>query len=1002
MEKFETLYLKLNSAQKEAVDAIEGPVMVIAGPGTGKTSILTLRIANILKKTDTRPEQILALTFTESGVQSMRAKLIEIMGAEAYKVNIHTFHGFANVQIKRFGDVFPRIIASENISEIQKAALVEEIIDTHSFKILRPYGDPHYYVSSIISSIQHLKRENMTVDDFTKYIEKREAEFNSSDDLYYESGVHQGKMKGKYASVQKQIEKNKELLVAYEEYENALVKQKLYDYEDMLLELIKAMREKNDFLLMLQEEYQYFLADEHQDANNAQNAILELLASFHESPNLFVVGDEKQAIFRFQGASLQNFLYFKEKYSNVELINLVENYRSTQTILDASHSLISHSEGEKIGRVELQANVPHAAHPIIVAEFSTEEIERKWIAKEVRKLIESGVSPCQVAVLFRKNREADALASAFNSEGIAYALFTDQDILEDHEVRKLILILEAINDPLQEGYVGEIMFFDLFDLPLVEVHDSFRKSRTERKPLLEILRTHALADSKMKEFHYLLLSLASSAKNTDLITFFESLLSKTGYSTYLVVGTDGRAHHPLRNLASFEVFLNEVKRFAQNNRGARLSDFLEYLRRLEKYHIRVKSSIFSKDQDKVVLMTAHKSKGLEFEYVFVTGVTEAMWGNTRDNKKFDLPFASSSHIDDDRRLFYVALTRAKKKAIISYGTSESDGRTLLPSQFILTIDPTLVEKPDFSKAEEEIRKQSAMPDFVSPKESILDKEYLRKIFLSEHFSVTSLNNFLSCPIKYFFNNLIRIPQLQTKHQMYGTAIHDTLRIFQGRLTALDDHVTKEDLLTLFEKEIRSKPLSKIDFEESMNKGRKSLSGYFDTYKNSWKTNVFSEYAVTGIEIPILGTEHVVTLRGIIDKIELGKVDRHVKQTVHVVDYKTSKPKSRNEIEGNTKNANGDYKRQLLFYKLLLNGNKKEDALYFMKTGEIDFIEPDEKGNYLKELFDIEDEEVRELRTCIEDTLKEIYTFDFFDKGCLKGDCESCHLLKRVRISSINS
>lgn len=992
MDRFSQLYAKLNLPQKQAVDTVEGPVMVIAGPGTGKTSILTLRIANILKKTDTRPEQILALTFTESGAQSMRAKLIDIMGAEAYKVNISTFHGFANLQIKRYPDFFPRIISSEHATDIDKAGIIEHIIDSHPFTILRPYGDPHYYVSSIISSIQHLKRENMKTDDFEMYIKEQQTNFASIDDVYYESGAHKGKMKGKYAGIEKNIEKNKELLFVYQQYEKALAERKLYDFEDMLLELIKAMREHSDFLLTLQEEYQYLLADEHQDANNSQNTILELLASFHESPNLFVVGDEKQAIFRFQGASLQNFLYFKEKYSDVTLINLSDNYRSTQTILDASHSLIGHTKESSGERVELQAKSAHSLEPIEIAELSSGNVERHWVAKQVQKLIESGVEPGEIAILFRQNREADALTNAFNAQGIPYTLFTDQDMLSDHEVRKLILILSAINDPQQETKLGEIMFFSIFNLPLTTIHEIFRKSRTERKSLLEILSTFSLSSSQpssLKEFYENIVFLASRAKNEDLISFFGTFLNKTGYSTHLVVNSK---HNPLKNLSAFEAFLNEVKRFAETNRSARLGDFLEYIQRLEKYNLRIKTNTFSKDRDKVVLMTAHKSKGLEFEYVFITGVNDGVWGNTRDRKKFDLPLTSSSSLDDDRRLFYVALTRAKKKVFISYGVVGTDGKTLLPSQFSLEIDSIHTKKSDVTSFENEMKNYSSVVDFNTPQQSLFDKDYLRKLFLSEHFSVTALNNFLSCPIKYLFNNLIRIPQLQTKHQMYGTAVHDTLRL----IMANPNGISKTEMLEIFEKEIRKKPLSKLDFEESLAKGKVALSGYYDSYHKIWKTNILSEYSVTGVSVDIPGTEHVITLRGIIDKIELTKEDTYEPQTVHVVDYKTSKPKSRNDIYGKTKNGDGNYFRQLVFYKLLLEGSTEEKKLiYTMKTGEIDFIEPDEKGRYHKEVFEIEKEHVTELKSCIQDVLGEIYKFEFFERGCKDKDCEGCAIFAKL-------
>ncbi len=344
--EFENLYKKLNPEQKKAVDTIDGPVMVIAGPGTGKTQILTLRIANILQKTDVGPDSILALTFTESGTHTMRRRLAETIGSAAYKVNIFTFHGFCNEIIKAYPEEFPRIVGASSITDIDQIRIMEEVILSLKLERLKPYGDPLYYLRPVMSQIKDLKREDIDPLELEKIIIKQEEDFNTITDLYYDKGAYKGKMKGKYKDLEKNIEKSKDLLIVYRAYEEALKQSKVFDYEDMIMEVVRVLRKNQDLLLRLQEKYQYILADEHQDANQAQNHILELLSSFFDNPNLFIVGDEKQAIFRFQGASLENFLYFKKLYPRAALIRLERNYRSTQSILDAAHSLIQKNKVE--------------------------------------------------------------------------------------------------------------------------------------------------------------------------------------------------------------------------------------------------------------------------------------------------------------------------------------------------------------------------------------------------------------------------------------------------------------------------------------------------------------------------------------------------------------------------------------------------------------------------------------------------------------------------------
>src|SRR3989338_8671386 len=233
--EFKNYYERLNPKQKEAVDEIDGPVMVVAGPGTGKTQILTLRIANILEKTDTPPEAILALTYTESGVASMRSRLSEMIGSSAYRVTISTFHGFANNIIRNYPEEFPYIVGANSITDVDQYKIMEEIITTSELSMLRPFGDTFYYLRSALSTINKLKQEGVGPEKFEGIIQDEEKKFALIDDLYYDKGAHKGKMKGKYQDMQKHINKNKELSILYHAYQKALRDRKMYDYSDMIM-----------------------------------------------------------------------------------------------------------------------------------------------------------------------------------------------------------------------------------------------------------------------------------------------------------------------------------------------------------------------------------------------------------------------------------------------------------------------------------------------------------------------------------------------------------------------------------------------------------------------------------------------------------------------------------------------------------------------------------------------------------------------------------------------
>lgn len=962
---FESDYKRLNKAQKQAVDTIEGPVMVIAGPGTGKTSILTLRIANILKKTDTAPENILALTFTESGAYAMRKKLVEIIGTAAYKVVISTFHGFCNDTIKQYPERFPRIIGSAAITDVDQFAIMEKIIETSELELLRPYGDPFFYIRPALGEIRKLKREAVSVEDFKASIEKQEKDFDDEPEKIHTKGAHKGKMKGEFVKLAEQIKKNKELLLLYGAYEKALIEGKYYDFEDMIVEVVKTLKNDEDILLILQESFQYILADEHQDANNAQNAILELLSNFHENPNLFIVGDEKQAVFRFQGASLENFLYFQKLYPKAVLVKLEENYRSTQSILDASHSLISNNSSSLVP-VKLAARGETGAAPIQIHEFLNSDSEHRFIAEEIQKKIKKGISPEQIAVLYRNNNDAFAVSYALEKLCIPFRVESDNDILKDPEIRKILLILESIHNLADENLLAKVLFIDFFELDPLMVYKTLQIARHEKKKLYEVVGIE-FPDIALK-----LSSWASLAHNQPFIKTFETIVRESNFLTSAL-----KSENSFERLATLEAFFDEIRRLAGTRKEYFVADFVVHLNRVREHGILTKAGTQNMKKG-VRLMTAHRSKGLEFEYVYITNVYDGHWGNKTTRNFFHIPVVSGSSaagIDDERRLFYVALTRARKEVFITYAKEGNEGREQLPAQFIGEIDEKL---KTFESHSDTVSITDRFSASAKPEnKTVSNKEYLQSLFLEQGLSVTALNNYLKCPWEYFFVNLIRVPKAQNKHQMYGTAVHETLRTFFDKYR-IEEDLDKEEFLKIFEFNLNKLPISPVDFEDTLKKGKKALGGYYDTYKGTWPRNLLTEYNIRGTHIDSQVGD--ILLKGNLDKVEFLN-DRDV----NVIDYKTGKPKSK---------VDENYHRQLVFYKLLLDLDEKKK--YIMKSGELDFVEPDDKGKYKKVRYEITDEEVEALKELIRKTAEEIHSLSFWNTTCKEKDCEYCELGKLMR------
>ena len=1025
-DKFKELYQQLNAEQKLAVDTIEGPVMVIAGPGTGKTQILTLRVANILLKTQINPGNILALTFSESGAATMRRRLAEIIGPAAYQVRIATFHGFCNELIQTCPDDFPRVIARQPSNEIRQIKLLQSIIDSIHLEFLKPFSEPYFYLTDVRRSISQLKKEGIGPEEYERQIKKQTQEFTDSEDLYYDSGRYQGKMKGKYSDLKRQLDKNQELAKIYLAYQDALAEAKLYDYDDMILEVAQALAQNSDRLLRLQERFQYFLVDEHQDTNNAQNKVLELLSSFYDQPNLFVVGDEKQAIFRFQGASLENFLYFKKLYPAAKLITLQKNYRSTQAILDLAHDLIQNNSRRLVDALaeindQLVGEAKHPEKLAEVYEFKRPESEYFFLAEKASELIKAGVSAKEIAIIYRDNQDAVGVTEILEKYGLPFRVESGNNALRDPAIRQFLEILRFVADPGSEERLLNILHAPWLKLPPLDIYKLLSPGVRRKISLLELLaapkRLKSLgidAAVAIEQFATKLLRWQRLATNFSLAELFETITRESGFLSYILEQPNSAL-----GLARLNALFREIKKINVAHKESTLKDFVSYLNTLEEYRVPVREGGLGFIPEAVRLMTAHSAKGLEFDYVFIINVQDGHWGNRRIPQLIKPiiaagytsepkpgepvpsvpplrgspsaigfkgePAANLLKLDDERRLFYVALTRARQQAFITHASQSWDGREQSPSQFITEIRPELRANGPADKYEAAFEKKKEV--LYQPRQpvgfSIFEKDYLRALFFKRGVSAVGLNNFLNCPWRYFYLNLLRIPQAKSRHQIYGTAIHAALKDFFDQIR--NSSAGLDFLLTRFRDALASAPLSPADQIMVLTKGETALKKYYSHYQNTWPTNTQNEFRVNSLYLPMPGLEQPLKLTGVLDKIEF----LSDKKSINVVDYKTGKAKTRNELEGKTKNATGDYQRQLTFYRLLLDNYPTFPQT--MVSGEVDFIEPDSKGEFHKEKFIISPEQTEAVKEQIFDLADQVLNLKFWNNRCDDRECEFCKL-----------
>ena len=432
----------------------------------------------------------------------------------------------------------------------------------------------------------------------------------------------------------------------------------------------------------------------------------------------------------------------------------------------------------------------------------------------------------------------------------------------------------------------------------------------------------------------------------------------------------------------------------ENQKDYTLNDFFDYLDLVDEQEVVIKVTGGINVPGRVRLMTAHKSKGQEFEYVFIINSIDGKWGGSRRRpehirlpkkiyRTLEVIEGKLEEGDDERNLFYVALTRAKKESYITHSKTSRDGREQLPTQFIQEIKKEILSPLDLSVYEKEFAKHREIEFAPNPKTKpeMQDKEFLNTLYRNQGLSVTALGNFIECPWKYFYLNLIRIPEAPNKHLMYGSAIHEAIKNYFDRFIR-GEGGGQIYLVKRFKEALAHQPIEENDFNEVLEKGIKSLENWYNYYHKTWSRKVLNEFRIRGIEL-----EPGTLINGKIDKIEILNNGKKV----NVVDYKTGKPKSRNVIEGKTKSSKLNYKRQLVFYRLLLDKVGKYD----MVSGDIDFIEADDKGKFHKEYFEIQPEEVQELEKKIIEVSHEIQNLTFFDKFCDDPDCRYCELRRNI-------
>jgi DNA helicase II / ATP-dependent DNA helicase PcrA len=1093
---FQENYANLNKDQKEAVDTIDGPVMVLAGPGAGKTQLLSLRVANILKLTDTRPFNILCLTFTDSGAKNMKERLAAIIGPDAYKVNISTFHGFAKQMMnlhpeKFFGGANPKILDDYSRKLLYKSIL-SDVRKTNFKNSLVSHNKEQGFVyqKAIDNRIKQFKNNGITPAQLEKIVARNQEEleylkpvlsefFNNttSTKMYallpelittlakhredaseklnrlgdiptltksyieklvaiYELYQVDPSVKSKpltefKANYLTKVGKNHwpkeavnndkyldliEIFYAYEEKQESSAN---IDFDDIIRIFVDTLEKDDEFRLGIQTKYQYILVDEFQDTSTIQlNLVSNLFSLKHNEgkPNILVVGDDDQSIYKFQGANIENLNKFIKYFPNdPKMVFLPFNYRSGTSIVDLSQEIVDMSQDRFSKRHKINKDITafkKETGNVNYLKYNTFYDEVADICKRIKELNDAGQDLSEICILARNHKSIVPFARHLEKLGIALKYEKGQDILKSEHILELIKLAELILNIVDAKYVDNLLSDVLCsEYWMLKSIDIYQLASTSKKLKMTWLDTMLKAPEHnlnpyLQEIALWLIDVSDIAKRYSAERLLDVLIGQKSdegseqgeiefevnidpelkkWREYLAkiskFSPFGRYYYNLdrmnleylATLSALKTLINKVRDYRQNS-FLRIGDLVEFFNfhNEEKISI-IDNNVFNQDAKAVSLMTSHKAKGLEFEHVFVVSCNHDIWFEATKFPNLipvlsNLPFeALPDEYDDRLRLFYVAVTRAKTNLYITrFENDESDKVT--------NTVPVLVSK-EFTKVE--VNKE-LLAEIVA--ENIFDRgvyvdvtleKLLRPLVEDYKMPVTHLWNYLDLDNdkgpKYFVeNNLLRFPCSKNASSSYGTAIHAALHNYYTKLK-INPKFSEQDLIKEFILALDSENLEEKDYQHYREKGIASLKFYYDTREPeaNYKTEV--DFAFSDV---IIGEAKVT---GKIDKIVI-KDNPGGPKLLSVIDYKTGK----GFAKFSTKSAKNqeNYKIQLLFYKLMIENSTFLETNTKIESLCLDFVEKGE-NNGIKELdFQSLDIETEELKVIINIVFKKIINLDF--------------------------
>ncbi len=1059
---FAQSYQQLNAKQREAVDRIEGPVLVVAGPGTGKTQLLSMRVGNILQQDSTMlPANILCLTFTEAAAANMRNRLITFIGQDAYQVAIYTFNSFGAWIMSCYPEYFFAWREAATADELTAYRIIEHILEKlpgnhelagqgydgsfYALKQIRhfisdckranlspdevrdvlranltaydkltPIINEHWPASTrskdavkqihlCVRALETLAPENPPVSDIKNVSTLLLQELHAAEaeaETYPPAG--QSKPFTAWKNNWLELDENKQfvfkaakhhekLLAAtevYEQYQQYLQEQGLVDFNDQIMSVLAALKAHEELRWNLQERFQYVMIDEYQDTNRAQLQLARYVtdAPVHEGrPNILAVGDDDQAIYRFQGADMSNIGAFEEAYRDPAIISLQSNYRSNTAVLECARKISTQIEfsleKQKGINKKLNITVAQSGAGAVLHEFDHESQHYAWIASAIKQCL-NGQS---VAVLARERAQLDALVPYLRTLNVPMDYERSENVLEQEHINALLMLARVVHALAEQRFndanamLPEVLSHPMWCIEPVDIWKVAREAHTEKKFWLDVIFTQN--SSKLREVADFLISLSQQSAQVPLEQSLDALVGITepgGAETEQEDYVDARPVQLLseytspfkdyyfgdelfdKRPASYLTLLSHLsclrlhlRNYQQGSRDIlHLKDLIDFVDAYRRAGLVMLDTAPHRENGRAVqLMTVHKAKGLEFDTVFVIGLNDNVWSKTRGgNSRFSYPrnlaeiCPSDNTADDALRLLFVAMTRARQNLHLCYFKQTEDGHQAQLFAPVHALDIPSDIPTTHADISALVKQHEQRWLHLHASVDHADKHALLHERLATYLlSATHFNNFLDVvnggPLYFLTQNLLHFPSSMSASAAYGSVVHESLRRAH-ELVASGHRPAIEEVIDFFKTNLQTRALSERDLAHYLHRGETSLRKYLifalDSFTATERAEVdFKNQGVTVADARLSGS------------LDLMNFDEPSK-TIIVSDYKTGRacgkwepPPSAGEYERIKLHR---YRQQLLFYKLLVDGSSDWGKRGWQATnGQLCFVEPDQYG-----------------------------------------------------------